>query len=440
MNAVSVKDPCASDCACLVMPAEFVRLRYFFGQRLGVVDLADEQSYLVGKQRFHNRLGHGVGVLCGLTAERYVFPQGAPPTSDMTLLRVNRGAALDACGREIVVGWDQCIDVAAWFAQRQAMRAWAAGDVATPANGTSGPTAALTSLKLWIALCYRDCPSDPAPAPRDPCGCDAGGCEFARIREGFELKLLTDREEKLLVKREKGSRGGDFVPEEVLGESIDKAIARRIAGLAGTHCPEPPDDPCLVLASFTATLDSTGKKVVNISKPDNLIPERLSLLPASALQQGLMDVLAAASNAELVGSGPSYGALEFKGASATGGTLTIAVDGDLWPDSPLGTGSALLTANLYELIESGGSGTIGTWSKSSFSATYDKPSSGNPGSIALACAGLSEGRYRISIENDFAQPAVDKKMRPLPPRWARHLRLVKDQSSGNLTLADSLGL
>ena len=59
--------PLADDCLCRTVPAEFVRLRYFFGQRLGVVDLADEQSYLVGKQRFHNRLAHGAGVLCGLT-------------------------------------------------------------------------------------------------------------------------------------------------------------------------------------------------------------------------------------------------------------------------------------------------------------------------------------------------------------------------------------
>src|SRR3954469_24897464 len=119
MTATLTTDPCG-ETACLVPPAEFVRLRYFFGQRLGVVDLADEQSYLVGKQRLHNLLGHGVGVLCGLRSTRYAFPQGAPPSLPTTLLRVSRGAALDGCGREIVVGWDQCIDVAAWLAQHAA--------------------------------------------------------------------------------------------------------------------------------------------------------------------------------------------------------------------------------------------------------------------------------------------------------------------------------
>src|SRR5262245_51949706 len=111
------KDPCAGEDGCVVAPAEFVRLRYYFGQRLGVVDLSDEQAYVVGKQRFHNARAHGAGVLCGLRAERYRFPQGAAATTPTTLLRVRRGAALDACGREIVVGWDQCIDVAAWWRQ-----------------------------------------------------------------------------------------------------------------------------------------------------------------------------------------------------------------------------------------------------------------------------------------------------------------------------------
>ncbi len=113
-------DPCAGDFGCLAAPAEFVRLRYFFGQRLGVIDFVDEQSYVVGKLRLHNRLAHGVGVLCGLQATRFVYPQNAPTGTQTTLLRVSGGVALDPFGREIVVGWDQCIDVAAWYVQHPA--------------------------------------------------------------------------------------------------------------------------------------------------------------------------------------------------------------------------------------------------------------------------------------------------------------------------------
>ena len=29
-----------------------------------------------------------------------------------------------------------------------------------------------------MGLRYLECPSDPAPVPRDPCGCDNGGCAY----------------------------------------------------------------------------------------------------------------------------------------------------------------------------------------------------------------------------------------------------------------------
>src|ERR1041384_6812467 len=151
MNSTYPQDPCLSAGGCLTPPAEFVRLRYFFGQRLGVLELADEQSYVVGKQRFHNLRLHGVGVICGLRAERYVFPQNAAASATTTHLKVDRGAALDAGGREIVVGWDQCIDVAAWYQQHPAIHP-------PPVSGNTP-----NSLSLWVALCYRECPSDPAP-------------------------------------------------------------------------------------------------------------------------------------------------------------------------------------------------------------------------------------------------------------------------------------
>src|SRR5262249_18297732 len=190
--AVNNLDPCitSDEAARCATPPEFVRLRYFFGQRLGVVDLTDEQAYVVGKQRFHNLRAHGAGVLCGLRAERFLFPAGVPPSTPTRVLLVRKGAALDGCGREIVVGWDQCIDVGAWFAKHLA--------TSDDLQHWFDPGA---EHALWLAVCYRDCPSDPQPAPRDPCGCDPGGCELGRVREGFELKLLTKSEIDTVLRR-----------------------------------------------------------------------------------------------------------------------------------------------------------------------------------------------------------------------------------------------
>lgn len=401
MNEILTMDPCGG-AACLVPPAEFVRLRYFFGQRLGVVDVADEQSYLIGKQRFHNLLGHGAGILCGLRATRYVFPQGAAATTKTTLLRVSRGAALDGCGREIVVGWDQCIDVAAWFAQHPSASA-------AVEDG---------SLRLWVALRYRECPSDPAPAPRDPCGCDTSGCEFARVREGFELSLLTDAEAE----------------ECDLWNEPDEPDVPAL--LSGASCPEPAADSCLLLASFQAEIDTTAKKATDITAPDNTIPERHTLLRTSVLQALLLQSVAAGGASELIGTGPRLTTVTFENGGADSGTLAVGVDTHGVPlsrDDPFAA-PVQLTAHVSRLKDDG------TWEPApAFTVAYDP---GPPSRITLewaAGAGLIDGgRYRVLIDSDRIQPPVDIEMSPLtPPSWARHFRLVAD-AGGNLVFADSL--
>ena len=424
MSGTMGTDPCTGDGTCLGLPAEFVRLRYFFGQRLGVLDLSDEQSYLAGKQRFHNRRGHGAGVLCGLRAERHAFPQGEPPTDPTTLLRVRRGAALDACGREIVVGWDQCIDVAAWYAQHPL-----AHPVVAP-GGTPPP-----SIRLWVALCYRECPSDPAPAPRDPCGCDAGGCEMARIREGFELRLLTDADAQTLVPAPAAPPAGTHpVPGEQLGGTLEDALALALGRISAADCPDPPADPCLLLARFDALISAAGDKVIDIAALANDIPERSSLLSTALLQRALVQVLAAAGDAGELGPGPRLGAVTFTGSGSDAGTLAIAIeiDGeDLARDPLTGTPPLLVKVLHYKTTD-------GTWEGApAFTGTYV---AGPPRRLELVFAGgLQDGeRYRLAIANDPDEPLVDTRMRPLmPPRWCRHFRLIAG-TGGTLFLADSL--
>jgi hypothetical protein len=426
MSSLVIADPCAGEPSCLVAPAEFVRLRYFFAQRLGVVDLADEQAYVVGKQRFHNLRAHGVGVLCGLDAERYVFAQGSAGSTPTTLLRVRRGAALDPCGREIVVGWDQCIDVAAWFAQHPSAHPTPVGELPPP-----------SSIRLWVALCYRECPSDPAPAPRDPCGCDAGGCEFARIREGFELKLLTDVEEQLLVATSAPANGHVVAAEEVLNGSIEAAFGSMVAQIAGASCPDPPGDPCLLLASFQALLDPTGEHVVDLSAPDNTIPERLSLLSTAVLQRELLRALVAATDAELLGAGPRYGAVTLANAGA-GDPATLSIDlvthaADLSRD-PFAAPSPQLTVHVFRYHDDTGEWEATAPDTSAFAATPAPriELTWPPGGL------VNGGRYRVLLEGDRAQPPVDTRMRPLTPlTWARHFHLTIN-GAGQLVLADTL--
>lgn len=396
------------------MPAEFVRLRYFFGQRLGVVDLADEQSYLVGKQRFHNQRAHGAGVLCGLQAERYVFPQGTASTKKhTTVLRVRRGAALDAEGREIVVGWDQCVDVAAWFQQKMKGK--------------------LDEKHLWVALRYRECPSDPAPAPRDPCGCDAGGCEYARTREGFELMLLTEAEAKACtVKAPALQHLLHLHAEQMLHGTAEAMLDRAVAGLIGEPCPTSNDDSCLLLARFAVDLDADGAKVINIGEPDNAAVGRVSLVPTALLQEALLHLMAGAADAGQLGDGPRLSDLTFHSSGEEKGTLSIAIslakDHTPFCDPVSSIPAALKTKVSFFDDE-------GHWSVIPLEINYMK----NPRPhLALDLKDLKPGRYRVLVETNHAQPPVDKKMRPLsPPQWARHFRLEKNDM-GTLVLAKTL--
>jgi hypothetical protein len=463
-----VMDPCAKEAVCECSPAEFVRLRYFFGQRLGVLDLSDEQAYLVGKHRFHNARAHGVGVLCGLRCERYAPVQGQP-NAPTTLLRVRRGAALDACGREVIVGWDQCIDVAAWYAQHAGcvslpapVPAPAPAPVPAPApapapqpapapapnpnqpapspNPASPHLAAMAPAaivraavpitnRLWVALCYRECPSDPAPAPRDPCGCDSGGCEFARIREGFQLRLVTDEEARLMV-RKPGPRQ-KLLDAAFANDPSAAEWARVITRLGALDCEEAADDPCLLLASFTVKLDAAGTTIVDISAPDNEIAQRQTLLPTWLLQAALLRTLKASGGTGALGDGPRYGALSFAGSAADAGTLSIAIEGDaaLARDPLAAPAQLTVTVSKY--------GDDGTWTATP--PTTVSYVAGSPASLQLDWAnGLVDGaRYRLLVETDHAEPPVDTEMRPLaPPSWARPFRLVVD--AGVLTLADTL--
>jgi hypothetical protein len=219
-----------------------MRLRYFFGKHLSVADFMDEQRYHIAKQSFHNQRLHGTGVLCGLKVS---LLDGAG-----AIIRVGKGAALDRCGREIVVGFDQCIDVDAWYrAEHQRHREedpqsdWPAGHLDDDGK-----------LPLCVVLRYSECPIHPEPAPRDPCSCAEGGCEFGNISEGFELKLLIASEAHAIAAAELfPTRDQISAALTESAEGLD--LLRRLAIPITEACPEAIEDTWLLLDCFTAVLN-----------------------------------------------------------------------------------------------------------------------------------------------------------------------------------------
>jgi hypothetical protein len=412
---------CSGPCDCL--PTEFTRLRYAYGMRLGAVELSDEQSYLVGKDRFHNAHCHGAGVLCGLRVDRFVWPQGAPAGTSSTVLRVSRGAALDGCGREVLVPCDQCIDVAAWFAVN---------------GGKLDPPPAAGPLHIWVALRYRECPSDPASVPRDPCGCDTGGCDYTRVRESFELCLFAGKSP--------ACAGAVFPPAGMLLAALDPAggaasdgLPTQLDQLTAEPCPAAAVDEWICLAAFDATLTAAGasQTVTDITAPDNTIPGRRPLLSTAALQSLLLGVANATGAEGLLGAGPAISGIAFAGSGTSAGTLTIAIDLITDPPrtAPTPLASGTFPPNAVQVHRFNAT----TWAWDQVTPTIVGHISTDGSKISIVWGtgdpALAAGNFLVSLVSPDTTPIVDQRMRPLrPARFTRSFGLALN-AANTLALA-----
>lgn len=381
-------DPCAS------LPPWFVRLRYFYGKRLGAADLYDEQLYFASKMRFQNRALHGSGILCGLGVS--LFEAGG------TVLRVGKGAAIDRRGREIIVGYDQCVDVAAWYLERVAANAVDPG-IALPKAGTDG------LFPLFVALRYAECNTHPEPAPRDPCGCGDTGCDFGRVREGFELLLLTEEEaspflalpsypgEAALLKAASGAVGAG-------------AFEKALAGLLAAGCDDS-DEPggSIILGSLRFKVEAD--KVTAIPTLEQALAP--FLLPTAALQALVLQSFSGAFQAGwITADAPEITKVDVTYDSVTATatfTLTVSTSKDLAGGT---VANALVSVTKLDdttqawTFPAAGALTAPAWD------SINKRITVNLDNTSLF---LTSGLFRFSLTTPTATPIVDTDLRPLRP-------------------------
>jgi len=250
------------------LPPGFFRVRYFDNKPMRLADYVDEQQYHRGKMRFHNQRLHGAGILCGLKVS-LLGPDGL-------LLRVARGAAIDDCGREIVVGWDQCVDVGAWFKrQKQVVR-----DNGHPLCRPDADQ----RVRICVLLRHAECSGGAEPAPpsrcKTPCHCGGGGSgglgcgcgaglatlcgervEYGRVTEEFELRLAFADEARHLAEHA-------LFPDTA---TIDAAVSQAFGGVGllqaladpvRARCPGG-DEPWLLLACCDLVIDQADDTQVN---------------------------------------------------------------------------------------------------------------------------------------------------------------------------------
>jgi hypothetical protein len=163
------------------------RVRFYPRQLLEADDLRQEQAYHRERARRHNRYLHGWGVVAGCQV------QPAATTEQPWQVRVCPGYLLTPPGDEVSIPLPMTFDIAGCTLS--------AGDpcaFARPCPPIS--RRALVDRRLYLAVRYVECESQPARLPGDRCGCGDGAagsgcgvrCEFSRIQDGYELCCLSE--------------------------------------------------------------------------------------------------------------------------------------------------------------------------------------------------------------------------------------------------------
>jgi hypothetical protein len=243
------------------------RVRYFPRQLLTADDMRVEQEYFREKARRHNRYLHGWGVVCGCVVEPV-------PAAKTWTVRVCPGYVVGPQGDEILI--NDCVDVDLKLG-------------ATPDDCTvRWPCPPLGEMPrdrkgrgiVYIAVRYAECFSRPTRVHPAGCGCDESACEYSRVRESFEIKVLWELPESHKKAAQDDKKWCDTVHQ------TSPELLRRLHTFPVPPCPECATEPWVVLATvgFPA-----GEAAVSANQPVQIsYDDRRTLLPTHHLQTAML--------------------------------------------------------------------------------------------------------------------------------------------------------
>ncbi len=143
-------------------------VNFSVGMVLGVDDLTQEFTYHQNRDQWLARDLLGYGTVCGLRVSVDADAKGPR-------VLVTSGAALSPTGQLICVRPAQCAYINDWLTANQ------------PNLGDALGSPPGTFLRLYLTLCYRDCPVDPVPIAGEPCRTEAELTAASRIVDDFKL-------------------------------------------------------------------------------------------------------------------------------------------------------------------------------------------------------------------------------------------------------------
>src|SRR5262245_1361265 len=151
------------------MPDPTKHVKYNVGMVLGVDDFNQEFAYLLGRDQWMARDLIGYGTVSGLQVS--VEDDARGPR-----VRVEPGVALSPRGQFIRVPTAQCAYLNEWLKL----------DATKKELKISSP---LSTLKVYVVLCYRECPTEKVPIPGEPCRSEDDIMLPSRLVDDFRLEL-----------------------------------------------------------------------------------------------------------------------------------------------------------------------------------------------------------------------------------------------------------
>jgi len=169
-------DATSPTCAACGAPLE--RVRYFPRQLITADDMRTEQHYVLERLKRHNRFLHGFGVVCGCQVV------AAPTDASPWLVQICPGYAVAPPGDEIFSPDPVTFDL------QTGVQAPDPCTVAWPCPPVPVGAANAQQLVGYLCIAHAECVTRPVRVHPAGCGCDQLDCEYSRIRDAYQLKLL----------------------------------------------------------------------------------------------------------------------------------------------------------------------------------------------------------------------------------------------------------
>lgn len=223
--------------------------RFFAYQIVMPADLTLAVDYFYERQRRHNRLLHGWGVVRGAWVSRV----------DEWQLSITPGYVLGPQGDEIVIDRPLQFDI----------RVEGLDGLAVSASEAADPWCSTVrvnrrpELPLYVAVRYSECQTRPVQVASAGCGSNEPGCEYSRLRETYAVKVLSQLP---------ASYSGAAAPppyEQTHSLAGGGGVAGGIQDDPRPWLP-PPADPWVILADLRLQADGA----LGLSSVDNLTHRR----------------------------------------------------------------------------------------------------------------------------------------------------------------------